>query len=404
MQRSVYPFAAIVEQDAVKAALLLNAVDPLIGGVLIRGQKGTGKSTAARALGRLLPELEVVEGCPFNSDPQDPFTDASALLVASAEGVARKSIRRPTPFVELPLNATEDRLAGTLHIEKVLQTGRRQFEPGLLAAANRGILYVDEVNLLDDHLVDLLLDAAASGVNVVEREGLSLVHPARFMLIGTMNPEEGELRPQFLDRFGLCVTMDRIQDIASRELIVRRRLAFDHDPAAFIRDWAEAERLAAEQIVAARARLDRVAVPDALLTLVARLAHELDTPGHRADITVIKAARAHAAFLERDAVAMEDIVTDAKLALSHRMPCSPLDSPEKLLERIDRALQQLQGGGSEAASNESDEFGGEAVSADEDLEAMAEKMQIPGNCAAGSVMLSFLKKKTRKPSLTPTSA
>ncbi len=404
MKRWIYPFSGLVEQDALKAALLLNAVDPLIGGVLIRGQKGTGKSTAARALSQLLPEIQVLEGYPFNSSPDAPFLAAETEIAGYRPHQPFKTVSRPTPFVELPLNATEDRVAGTLHVEKLLQTGRRQFEPGLLAAANRGILYVDEVNLLDDHLVDLLLDAAASGVNVVEREGLSFVHPARFMLIGTMNPEEGELRPQFLDRFGLCLTLERITDIAARETIVRRRLAFDRNPEQFLREWADADRLVTDQLLLARARLESVGLPDALLTLVARLTHELNVAGHRADITLIKAARAHAAFLEKPAVDLTDIFTAAKLAVAHRMPSSPLDSPAQLQQTIELVCQRLTSNAPDEDAPEAGDSGGEAAPAGEDLDDMAEKMQVPGNCAAGSVMLSILKKKTLRPSLMPTNA
>jgi Mg-chelatase subunit ChlD len=212
MRQRLYPFSAIVEQSALKTALLLNAVDPSIGGVLIRGHKGTGKSTAARALAQLLPSIEVVEDCPFNSDPKDPFSPTGLEWEGSRRRPA-KPVLCSIPFIELPLNATEDRLVGSLHIEKALQKGERRFEPGLLAAANRGILYVDEANLLPDHLVDMLLDSAASGINVIEREGISFIHPAHFMLIGTMNPEEGELRPQFLDRFGLCVAVESVVDL-----------------------------------------------------------------------------------------------------------------------------------------------------------------------------------------------
>lgn len=388
-----------------KTALLLTAVDPLIGGVLIRGQKGTGKSTAARALGSLMPEIEVVPGCPFNSDPRAPFVDERRLLGTSSPSLPAQPIRRPTPFVELPLNATEDRLAGTLHLEQALQTGRRQFEPGLLAAANRGILYVDEVNLLDDHLVDLLLDAAASGINVVEREGLSFAHPARFLLIGTMNPEEGELRPQFLDRFGLCATVARVTRLEAREAIVRHRLAFDRDPETFLRLWAEEERMTAEQILLARNHLDHVTVPNPMIALVARLGHELNVMGHRADITVIKAARAHAALLEKPEVQLEDLLAAARLALPHRIPASPLDTPEQLLENIDRVFRQCAGTPAEADNDGAVAPPENAREADdEDLEAMAEQMQIPGNCAAGSVVLSFIKKKTGKPSMKPISA
>lgn len=401
MQHTVYPFSALVEQDALKAALLLNAVDPLIGGVLIRGQKGTGKSTAARALGRLLPEMEVVDGCPFNSHPGAPFVDSAGLVSEGRSATQGMTGRRPTPFIELPLNATEDRLAGTLHVEKVIQTGRRQFEPGLLATANRGLLYVDEVNLLDDHLVDLLLDAAASGVNVVEREGVSFTHPARFMLVGTMNPEEGELRPQFLDRFGLCVTADRISELSAREKIIRRRLAFDASPVEFAREWAGEEMVVARQILLAQSSLAGVRVPDAIIAFVARLAHELGVAGHRADITVIKAARAHAALMEKGEVQLEDVSTAARLALPHRIPSSPLDSPEQLQQSIDKAFRQLAGGDADNPAAESDDVADAIPDEEEDLYEMAAGMQIPGNCAAGSVMLSFIKKKTMKPSSSP---
>jgi Mg-chelatase subunit ChlI len=390
----------MVAQDALKAALVLNAIDPLIGGVLIRGQKGTGKSTAARAIARLLPSIEVIAGCPFNSSPQSPFTDPAVPLPADAGRTSR-----PTPFVELPLNATEDRLAGTLEVEQALQTGRRHFEAGLLASANRGILYVDEVNLLDDHLVDLLLDAASSGVNVVEREGFSFAHPARFLLIGTMNPEEGELRPQFLDRFGLCVTAERIAEVDARELIVRRRLEFDHDPEAFQRRWAPEEALLAAQIVQARKRLAEVAVPDAMVRLAVRLTHELDVAGHRADLTVVKGARAHAAFLEKPAIDLEDLQAALKLALPHRIPSSPLDSAESLQQGIDQAFRRLLGG--ETEEQETAEEAAPAppptAEAAEDWDAMAEQMQVPGYCAAGSVLFNFLKKKTRNGASSPTS-
>src|SRR5512137_1649274 len=257
-----FPFTAIVGQEQMKTALLLVAVDPTIGGVLIRGERGTGKSSAARALGQLLPEIEAVKGCPYNSDPRMPFADPENNEIPQGR---LQSTRLPTPFVELPLNATEDRLAGSLHIETAFQQGRRRFETGLLAAANRGILYVDEVNLLADHLVDLLLDAAASGTNIVEREGISFRHPARFMLIGTMNPEEGELRPQFLDRFGLCVGIAAVEEPRARAEIVRRRLAFERDPEGFLKAAEESEALVRRQIRRAQALLPYVVVPGPLL-------------------------------------------------------------------------------------------------------------------------------------------
>ena len=393
MKRIVYPFSAIVEQDAIKTALLLNAVDPTLGGVLIRGHKGTGKSTAARALARLLPDIQVIEGCPFNSDPHAPVAGWGDDTQRAAKPA--RTVMRPMPFVELPLNATEDRLVGTLHIEKTLQTGQRQFEPGLLATANRGVLYVDEVNLLDDHLVDMLLDAAASGINIVEREGVSFTHPARFILIGTMNPEEGELRPQFLDRFGLCAPVGRITNLESRQTIVQRHLAFEKHPDAFLREWHELERAIAKQILIARRLLENVRVPDALVAFAVKLTHSLQVQGHRADITILKAARAHAALLEKNETDQGDLTQAAQLALSHRIAASPLDSAEKLQEKITLAIRELLGEATEIAPPP------DAKPA-EDLDEMAERMQVPGSAAAGSIVLSFIKKKTVRPSTKPT--
>lgn len=389
MQRFLYPFSALVEQEAMKTALLLNAVDPGIGGVLIRGHKGAGKSTAARSLAALLPSIEVVEGCPFNSDPARPFPGGEDR--SETPTGPRGAVSRPTPFVELPLNATEDRLVGTLHLEKALQTGRRHFEPGLLASAHRGVLYVDEVNLLDDHLVDLLLDVAASGINVVERESLSFTHPARFLLVGTMNPEEGELRPQFLDRFGLCVAVGSVANLEARQAIVQRHLAFERDPAAFAREWESFEQVTAQQILSARQHLDRVCLPDALIALSVRLTHRLQVQGHRADLTLLRAARAHAALLEQDHATTADLTAVAPLALAHRMASSPLESSEQLQERLTRALREAQGEPLETSAPP------DALALD-DTEAMAEEMQVPGASAAGSIVLSFLKKKSAKPS------
>jgi magnesium chelatase subunit D len=375
-----FPFSAIVEQQALKTALLLNAVDPSIGGVLIRGHKGTGKSTAARALAQLLPFIEAWEDCPFNSDPRDP---ADPALLEFAGRRTGKTVLRPMPFVELPLNATEDRLVGSLHIEKALQAGERRFEPGLLAAANRGILYVDEVNLLPDHLVDMLLDSAASGVNVVEREGISFAHPARFLLIGTMNPEEGDLRPQFLDRFGLCIAIEGVADLDSRKEIVLRHLSFESDPKDFLRRWKPAEEAVAQQIVYAREHLGEVELPGDLVTAVVRLTRELRLQGHRADITILKAARAHAALMEKSAIGMADILDAARLSIPHRMKSSPADRQETLQTKLDEALRGLSRPAMDADSRKGD-------AAEMTLEDMAESMQVPGSCAAGSVLFSFL--------------
>ncbi len=382
-----YPFSAIVGQAQVKAALILNAVDPTIGGVLIRGHKGTGKSTVARALSQLLPEIEVVEGCPFNSDPAAPVVlEAIETDGAPAEMEIRTALRL-MPFIELPLNATEDRLVGTLHIEDALRTGKRTFEPGLLAAANRGILYVDEVNLLDDHLVDLLLDAAASGVSTVEREGISFVHPARFLLIGTMNPEEGELRPQFLDRFGLCVAVETINDPALRELIVRRHLAFEACPERFREEWHTVERITCEQILRARERLERVEIPDDLVSLTIRLTCDLKVQGHRADVTIVKAARAHAAFLERSCVHNDDIAAASRLAVLHRMKSAVPGSVEDLNRKLNLVLEDVLDRPAE---------GREDSSVDPPPEDLAERIQVPGAMAAGSILLTFLENKHRE--------
>jgi magnesium chelatase subunit D len=388
-----YPFSAIVEQNAMKMALVLNAVDPSISGVLIRGHKGTGKSTAARALAQLLPEIEVLENCPFNSPPDDP-ADVSALDPERfGRGPEPRVVSRAMPFVELPLNATEDRLCGSLHVEAALKTGKLRFEPGLLAAANRGILYVDEVNLLEDHLVDLLLDSAASGRNVVEREGISFAHPARFLLVGTMNPEEGELRPQFLDRFGLCVVVETVAAPEAREAVVRRRLAFESDPEDFAAEWQAADSVVAGQIVSARERLRQVRIPDELLARAVRFTRHLDLQGHRADITILKAARAHAALLEKTAADLADLAEAARLAVPHRLRSSPLDSPGAVRERIERALQEGATVRKAPPEHELDPI--------ELAEQMAEGIQVPGSMAAGSILFSFLERKQRETVFEP---
>src|SRR5690242_20715978 len=284
MERFVYPFSAIVGQDKMKLALILNAIHPAIGGVLIRGEKGTGKSTAVRALARLLPELTVVADCLYRCDPDAPEALCSDCQDRLARGETLPRARRRMRVVELPINASEDRVVGAIDIEAAIKSGERRFEPGVLAEANRNILYVDEVNLLDDHLVDVLLDAAAMGVNVVEREGISVWHPARFILVGTMNPEEGDLRPQLLDRFGLTVEVAGDPDPAVRVEIVRRRLACDADPAAFATRFAAEESALAARVATARERLPRVRLAEATLLLIAGVCARLGVDGHRADI------------------------------------------------------------------------------------------------------------------------
>lgn len=377
-----------------KTALLLNAVDPTLGGVLIRGHKGIGKSTAVRALPALLPELEAVADCRYHCPPEDPGEMHPGCRARHEGGEKLPVARIPTPLVELPLGATEDRLLGSLHIERALAGGERHFESGLLAAANRGILYVDEVNLLEDHLVDLLLDSAASGINIVEREGISYSHPARFQLIGTMNPEEGELRPQFLDRFGLCVLVRGLENPAQRQEVARRRLAFEADPAGFDSAWAKAEQVLAGQIVLARASLDAVVIPPAAWELTARLAGAAGVHGHRADIIIIKTARALAAFLELADVTEEQVREAARFVLPHRLVSGPLSSPETASGKIEALLHDLRDGTAatpptlKPAGAEPPEGIPEGTP-----EGMPEGMQVPGAAAAGSILLSFLKKK-----------
>jgi len=348
----VFPFTAIVGQEKMKRALVLNAVSPEIGGVLIRGERGTGKSTAARALAALLPEIEVVDGCPFSCAPGDPEHLCSDCRERLARGEQLSVTRRRTRFVDLPVSATEDRVVGTLDIERALRRGERHFEPGVLAAANRGLLYVDEVNLLDDHVVDLLLDAAAMGTNFVEREGISFVHPARFILVGTMNPEEGELRPQLLDRFALCVEIRSLLDADSRVQILERRLAYEADPEGFARAWAPSEQALSQQIAEARARLPQVTYEPRDLLAIAELTAHLEVDGHRGDIVILKTARANAAFEGRLSISNTDIVQAAELALPHRLKRRPLqendvepETLEKKLEEVRAALQAASPGG-----------------------------------------------------------
>jgi len=337
--RPVFPFTALVGQARLKEALALNAVDPRIGGVLIRGEKGTAKSTAVRAFARLLPEVEVVVGCPYGCDPADPCAECAAR-----DDPPRIETRR-VPLVELPVGATEDRLVGTLNLEHAIREGERVFEPGLLAAANRGVLYVDEVNLLGDHLVDVLLDAAAMGRNYVEREGVSVQHPASFILVGTMNPEEGELRPQLLDRFALAVDVVGLADPADRAEVVRRRVAFETDPVGFLDRWRDEEERERARIAAARAQLPDVAVPDAMLELVTRTCAAFGVDGLRGDIVTYKTARARAAYHGRAEVSDEDVRVAAELALLHRRRRQPFDEPEQGRERLEQVLDELANGG-----------------------------------------------------------
>ncbi|MFJ3094722.1 putative cobaltochelatase [Streptomyces hydrogenans] len=333
-----YPFTAVVGMDDLRLALLLNAVSPAVGGVLVRGEKGTAKSTAVRALAELLPQVAVVAGCRFSCDPASP--DPGCPDGPHGDGGADA---RPARMVELPVGASEDRLVGSLDIEKALADGVKAFEPGLLAAAHRGILYVDEVNLLSDHLIDHLLDAAAMGASHVEREGVSVRHAARFLLVGTMNPEEGELRPQLLDRFGLTVEVAASRVPEERVEVVRRRLAFEDDPAGFAGRWAGEEAALRERIVAARELLPKVALGDAVLLQIAATCAAFEVDGMRADIVMARTATALAAWAGREEVTSEDVRRAALLALPHRRRRNPFDAPGMDEDKLDETLERFKG-------------------------------------------------------------
>jgi len=336
-ERLAYPFSAIVGQEDLKLALLISAVDPRVGGVLIRGHKGTAKSTAVRALHGILPEMDVAEGCRFGCHPSLIPDMCPECRERRVEGSLPKERRRPK-LVDLPVSATEDRLVGTIDLEAALKQGERRFEAGLLADANRGLLYVDEVNLLDDHLVDTLLDSAASGVNVVEREGIRYVHPARFVLIGTMNPEEGELRPQLLDRFGLCVDVVGVADPTERVEILRRRRAFEDDCDAFHREWSPSQRLLRTRLETAIKSLADVELDDDLLFMIASVCTAMGVDGHRADLVMGRAAAAYALLQGRREVVAADVRAVAPMVLAHRMRRSPFEEQCLDPQRLEQAL------------------------------------------------------------------
>ena len=338
---TAFPFSAIVGQDEMKLALLIAAVDPKVGGVLAFGDRGSGKSTAVRALAALLPKMKVVAGCRYNCDPDRPAELCDDCRARATTG-ALKSAQVPVPVVDLPLGATEDRVVGALDLERALARGEKAFEPGLLARAHRGFLYIDEANLLEDHLVDLLLDVAASGENVVEREGLSIRHPARFVLVGTGNPEEGELRPQLLDRFGMSVEVKTPNDLPSRIEVVRRRDNFESDSAAFTAAWAKEETKLRKKIVSARERLPSVTVSDAALERAAKLCMTLGTDGLRGELTLMRAARALAALEGAKIVSDEHLRRIAPSALRHRLRRNPLDDAGSSV-RVDRAIADVFG-------------------------------------------------------------
>jgi magnesium chelatase subunit I len=339
--RPVFPFSAIVAQDEMKLAMISSAVDPAIGGVLVFGDRGTGKSTAVRALAALLPPMHAVIGCRYGCDP----AASDALCEECQTRAATETLKHrlvPVPVVDMPLGVTEDRVVGALDLERALSQGVKAFEPGLLARANRGFLYIDEVNLLEDHLVDLLIDVAASGENVVEREGLSVRHPARFVLIGSGNPEEGELRPQLLDRFGLSVEVKTPTDLHERMEVIKRRDEFERDKGAFIAKWKKQDDALRRKIVAGRKRLQEITMPDSVLEQATKLCMHLGTDGLRAELTLIRAARAIGSYEHADEVDLSHLRRVAAPALRHRLRRDPLDESGSSV-RVERAIQEVWG-------------------------------------------------------------
>lgn len=334
-RRALYPFCAIVGQEEMKRALILNIINPAVGGVLIRGEKGTAKSTAVRALAEVLDRREEVEGCRFGCDPHDPsFWCEDCRRRADHPAVSGRM-----RVIDLPVSATEDRVVGALDMEYALKHGEKRFEPGILAAANRNILYVDEVNLLDDHIVDVLLDAAAMGVNSIEREGVSYAHPTRFVLVGTMNPEEGDLRPQLIDRFGLVVDVRGEEDVEQRAEVVRRRLRYEADPEGFAAGYQQEQAALRDRIRTAQTLLPQVTYSDACLRLVAELAIELGVDGHRADITLVKTAVTNAAYEGRTQVTKGDLLHAARLALPHRLRRRPFEEGTVDLDQVRERIE-----------------------------------------------------------------
>jgi len=335
----IFPFTAIVDQDEMKLALILNVIDPSIGGVLIMGEKGTAKSTTVRALADLLPEIEVIKGCRFNCSPEGPF--CSECLEKIKNGNSLETEKKKMRGVELPLGVTEDRVVGTLDIEHAIKKGEKRFEPGILAEANRNFLYIDEVNLLEDHIVDLLLDSAAMGINTVEREGISFTHPARFILVGTMNPEEGELRPQLLDRFGLCVQVNSLRDKSLRMEVLKRKAEFDDNPEGFLRKWEPEQKKLLEKILKAKENLKKVEIGDEALSLVVEITSQLNLDGHRADIVMLKSARAYTAFNGKEKITSEEIKKVAPLALRHRLKRLPFEDISSEVEKLHAILERI---------------------------------------------------------------
>lgn len=351
----IFPFTAIVGQDRMRRALVLNAVDPRIGGVLIRGERGTAKSTAARALAALLPQVRAVADCRFGCDPDRPNTWCTECHERHDNNGEIPAIESRIPFINLPVSATEDRVVGTLDIEAAIQRGERHFDPGVLAAANRGLLYIDEVNLLDDHVVDILLDAAAMGMNIVEREGISFSHPARFILVGTMNPEEGDLRPQLLDRFALSVEITGIRDPRDRVAIMERNLSYETDSQAFLEKWTPAEQGLSEQIRRGRDLVEQVSYTSRDLLSIASLTASMQVDGHRPDLVILKTARAQAAFDGRTAITARDIALAAELALPHRLKHTPFQQASASMEELADRIEQLAGQSQQGEEQEAEE-------------------------------------------------
>ncbi|HEV2862978.1 MAG TPA: magnesium chelatase ATPase subunit I [Pyrinomonadaceae bacterium] len=381
----VYPFTAIVGQEEMKLALLLNAVAPSVGGVLITGHRGTGKSTAVRALADLLPPLTAVRGCPYNCDPAGDARELCAGCRARLDEEDKlPRARRAVPVVELPLGATEDRVCGTIDLGRAVREGVKAFEPGLLARANRGFLYVDEVNLLEDHLVDVLLDVAATGRNRVEREGVSAEHPARFVLAGSSNPEEGELRPQLLDRFGLCVEVETLRDVDGRVEIVERREAFERDPARFAGAAGEAQDAMRRRLVRAQRNHASVEVPRPLLRSIAELCLRLGVDGHRGELTITRAARALAAFEGRRRATQEDVRRVAGMALRHRLRRDPLEQSGGGA-RVEKGLDEVLGKSPRGDSQDPEDGGGRGRASDPppSAESQGEKVVPPVSLVLG---------------------
>ena len=322
----IFPFVRVVGQDKMKKALLLNVIDPGIGGVLIKGEKGTAKSTSVRSLSQILPTRPTVVGCPFHCDPRFPKRMCIQCKEKLAPGEKLESVDMPMTVVELPLSATEDRVSGTLDLEHVLKTGEKKFEPGVLAQANGNVLYVDEVNLLDDHIIDLLLDSAAMGVNYIEREGVSFSHPAKFILVGSMNPEEGSLRPQLLDRFGLCVDIEGEKNVDIRMEVIERRMQFDSDPEGYMEGCRSEIDEMRNKIVKAREILPKVVLDKKILHDIVMVSIHFKMEGHRADITMMRAAKANAALEGRTEVTKQDLRAIAPLVLSHRLKKRAFDN------------------------------------------------------------------------------